>query len=148
MNMLILCFTWHLSKSPALCIHPSAQEEKGGLIFGKACMILQLFCCWHCSACFRGIHTVSCSLQMVSTRQKHKLLPPVMNQDNQDRNYGEDSNIFLNADLQRGGGKPCPKPNTEPFLPGQVTHVSQTEDRLSDCLPGGWKGPLFSTTSG
>lgn len=70
--MLILCFTWHLSKSPALCIHPSAQEEKGGLIFGKACMILQLFCCWHCSACFRGIHTVSCSLQMVSTRQKHR----------------------------------------------------------------------------
>lgn len=82
------------------------------------------------------------------TPKTQKLLPPVMNQDNQDRNYGEDSNIFLNADLQRGGGKPCPKPNTEPFLPGQVTHVSQTEDRLSDCLPGGWKGPLFSTTSG
>lgn len=58
------------------------------------------------------------------TPKIQKFLPPV-HQDNQDENYGEDSNIPLNADLQRGGGNPCPKPNTEPFLPGQITHVSQ-----------------------
>lgn len=45
MNMLVFCFTWHLSKAPTLHIHPSAQEEKWGLICGKATYDSSGFAC-------------------------------------------------------------------------------------------------------
>lgn len=123
MNILILAFKL---KSPALHIHPSAQEEKWGLVFGKATydspafLLLAVLCLFQ-----RTMSSVLFSTNGFCPPKIQKLLPPVMHQDNQDRNYGEDSNIPLNADLQRGGRNPCPKPNTGPSLPGQVTHVSQ-----------------------